>query len=87
MGVFESLGAAIAKYVVPPIIDAITAEFAKHTPELVKAVVAAVMTVGTQLAGDEIDHITDILPGTVDDAVVDPIVRQVLDWLNPFKKP
>lgn len=85
--VWETVGAAIAKYVVPPIVDAITAEFEKHTPEIIKAVVAATMTVGTRLAGDQVDTITDLIPGSIDDAVVDPIVRQVLDWLTPFRKP
>lgn len=82
MGILESLGAAIAKYVVPPIADAIAKEFERHTPELVKAVVAAVITTSASIVGKEVDQITDLIPGPIDDAIVDPIAKRVLDWLS-----
>ena len=88
-GTFEkiwiSIGTAIGKYVVPPVVTALREEIQKQMPEMLKGVVAAMLTTGTTLLQTTTDEITDLIPGDVDDAIVDPIVSRVMDWLNRFR--
>ena len=51
----------------------------------VEGVVAAVVTTGTTLLRTTADEVTDIIPGPVDDAIVDPIVSHIMDWLDQFR--
>jgi hypothetical protein len=61
------------------VIDTVQAEIEKRIPALTAALVTAV----TQAAGNAIvrgeDKVTDMIPGTLDDAVLDPIVKNAMD--------
>lgn len=62
------------------ITDAIRAEigaqFAYWMPKLIDQVVTAIAVGGAQAASDGVDHATDLIPGELDDQILDPIAEQ-----------
>ena len=64
-------------------VDIIQAELAEQVPVLVKAAVEAGVKAGTELASNGVDKITDLIPGQLDDQIIDPLVKGILgDFLN-----
>lgn len=80
-GKIEELTPGLAKVVaeeaIPPIVDAVIAEFEKQTPQLVEAVVRAVATSMSDLMVRTEDRATNMIPGPIDD-LIDPLVKQVM---------
>ena len=56
-------------------------QFTKWMPTLMKATVVAVAQAAGQLTINTVDKVTDIIPGQVDDQVVDPIVKAGMEQL------
>ncbi|MCV7210518.1 hypothetical protein H7J75_17795 [Mycolicibacterium canariasense] len=65
--------------------DTIKKEIREHLPAIIEAVVKAVAETSAHLATDGVDKLTDVIPGDLDDKVIDPIVTNVLgSILNRF---
>lgn len=71
-----------ASKILPEITSAIGSEFAKNIPVLVEAAVRAVASGFANFAITTEDKVTDIIPGTLDDEIIDPIVKSVLGALG-----
>jgi uncharacterized protein (DUF697 family) len=65
------IATAVADKLIPVVVKAVTDEFARLVPLLVKAVVAAVAATARETGG----RITEAIPGDLDDR----ILREVLD--------
>ena len=85
MNIFATIGNAIWAKLEPRVdqllddtVELIRAELAEHVPALVQAAVAAGVKAGTELAAGGIDRVTDLIPGQVDDQIIDPIVGNIL---------
>lgn len=89
-GKIEELTPGLAKVVaeeaIPPIVDAVIAEFEKQTPQLVEAVVRAVATSMSDLFVRTEDRTTDMIPGPLDD-MIDPVVRDIMSKLFGTNEP
>jgi hypothetical protein len=93
VGFFESIGNAIAETLKPLLIekaaelldvvaDRIQAEIEKRLPVIIEAVVVAVTKTMGDLAVNGADRITDMVPGTLDDQIIDPLVRNVVEEIR-----
>lgn len=93
MGFLATIGDAIAEHLKPLVIekadkllelvaDKIQAEIEKRLPLIIEAVVLAVTKTMGDLTVQGVDKITDMVPGTVDDQIIDPLVRNVRDEIN-----
>jgi hypothetical protein len=60
----------------------IRAQFTEWFPKLIKATVVSMAQAAGQLTVNTVDKVTDVLPGTLDDRVLDPIVGQAFDALR-----
>lgn len=58
------------------------AKMAEWLPKIIKAVIIATTQAVRHIAVDSGDKLTDLIPGTVDDAVFDPLVKNVSDILG-----
>lgn len=72
----------IADKLFEPIGGIIEAKLDEWLPIIVKAVVVAVAQAAGQVTVDTIDKVTDIIPGELDDEIVDPIVANALEFLK-----
>lgn len=68
-----------AEVLIPKVMDTIADEFEKRIPALTAALVTAVTEAASRFAVDAADRVTDFIPGQVDDAIVDPIVKNAMD--------
>lgn len=66
----------------PELLGLVEAKFSEWLPKLTRVVVVAVAQAAGQITVDSADKVTDIIPGKIDDAVIDPIVRNVFDQLG-----
>lgn len=93
MGVWESIGTAIwnamlpwleSKWeeVKPKIFDMIGKQFEEWMPKILKTVLVGTAQAAGQLTVNTADRVTDWVPGTVDDAIIDPIVEQGVQKLR-----
>lgn len=57
-------------------------KFDEWLPKVMKAALVGAVKGGGQIVVDGTDKVTDIIPGEIDDAIVDPLVRQGMDFLN-----
>lgn len=57
-------------------------EIVAQTPNIIRAVVTAIAETGGHLAEDTVDKVTDAIPGTLDDDILDGIVGNVLNRLG-----
>lgn len=64
------------------IIATITDQLKDWLPVIVKTVVTGIAQSAGQLVVNTTDKVTDIIPGHIDDDVIDPIVTNVLDKLG-----
>lgn len=65
--------------------ETIKAEIREHMPAIIEAVVKAVAQSAGQIAVTGVDKVTDMIPGDLDDKIIDPIVKNVLgDVLKRF---
>ena len=62
-------------------------QFTKWMPTLMKATVVAVAQAAGQLTVNTVDRVTDIVPGDLDDRVLDPMVGQAFDALRRLGLP
>lgn len=62
----------------------ITDELKQWLPVFVKTLVASVAQAAGQLVVNTEDKVTDIIPGQLDDKILDPIVRPVLDQISQW---
>lgn len=56
----------------------------KYLPLLIHAVVQAITESAIKLSAEGADRLTDAIPGTLDDQVIDPLVKSILDKLSEF---
>lgn len=93
MGFLATIGDAIAEHLKPIVIekadkllglvaDKIQAEIEKRLPLIIEAVVLAVTKTMGDLTVKGVDHVTDMIPGQLDDQIIDPLVRNVRDEIN-----
>lgn len=68
----------------PKILEFIKDEFQKWMPQIIKAALIGAVKGGGRVVIDAEDKITNIIPGKLDDAILDPIVG---DLVNDFTKP
>lgn len=61
----------------PELTDAATAAIKAEMPGIMHAVIVAITTTLMHTAVTGVDHITDAIPGPVDDAIIDPIMQQI----------
>lgn len=66
----------------PKVVKLIEEKFDEWLPKIMKAIIVGTAQAAGQITVNTTDKVTDIIPGNVDDAVIDPIVRQGMDWLN-----
>jgi len=66
----------------PKIIKAMDDNMDVWMPRIIKAVIIATVQAVRGIAVNSEDKLTDLIPGTVDDAVFDPIVKNVSDLLG-----
>lgn len=66
----------------PKLIDAVGAKFDAWMPKVIEAVVVAVAKTGAGIAKSATDQITDVIPGELDDQVVDGFVNSIFDQLG-----
>lgn len=64
----------------------IRAQFAYWMPQVISAVVEAVAATGARAVSDGVDKATDLIPGTLDDQLIDPIAEQVPTWVGGVLK-
>ncbi|AAN01763.1 hypothetical protein SEA_POTATOSPLIT_11 [Mycobacterium phage PotatoSplit] len=69
----------IAQALLPIIAKQIADEFGKHVEPLTKALVTAVTEAAATGAERGADKLTDYIPGTLDDQIIDPIVKRGLE--------
>lgn len=72
--------------IIPPLVDAVIAEFEKQMPMLIEAVVRAVATSMSDLFARTEDRATDMIPGPIDD-IIDPLVKQIMSGLFGTNEP
>lgn len=60
----------------------IRAEFTSWLPTFLKAIAVGMVQSAGQVVVNTEDRITDIIPGPIDDAVIDPMVERGLDVLG-----
>src|SRR5690349_9091079 len=77
-----NLAEAKAQELLPKIIDTINAEIEKRIPALTAALVTAVAQAVSGAVVRAEDKVTDIIPGPLDDAILDPIVKNAMDIFN-----
>jgi hypothetical protein len=74
----------------PKLRDLLVDLFKEWMPKLMEATVVAQLAAAEKLASGTVDKITDAIPGTADDKLIDPIVSQVFgspivrDFLGGF---
>lgn len=90
MGFLDTIGNAIWTNLEPRVNkllddaqEMLRQELAERVPVLVQAAVAAGVKAGTELAASGVDKVTDLIPGQLDDQIIDPLVKGILgDFLN-----
>ena len=68
----------------PKVFEFITEQFNEWMPKIIKAVVVSVAQSAGQLTVDVADKVTDVIPGQVDDYVVDTITDRAREALRQF---
>lgn len=71
-----------AAVLIPRVADTIQSEIEKRMPMLVEACVVAITKTMGELAVNGVDRLTDMMPGTLDDQIVDPLARNILDEIK-----
>ena len=66
----------------PKIIKAMDDNMNVWMPRIIKAVIIATVQAMRGIAVDSEDKLTDLIPGPVDDAIFDPIVKNISDVLG-----
>jgi hypothetical protein len=68
----------------PKILAFIQEQFTEWMPKIIKATVVAVAQSAGHLTVDTVDKVTNVIPGDLDDQVLDGMVTGVLDQLRRF---
>lgn len=66
------------------VIDKIGDEIEKRIPAMTAALVTAVTEAVGQMAIDGVDKVTDVIPGQLDDEILDPIIERAVDIFRQF---
>lgn len=69
---------------IPELTDAVSAELQKQMPIMIHAVIVAITTTLAEAATRGVDNLTDLVPGQLDDQLIDPIMQQIRDKLGGF---
>jgi hypothetical protein len=92
MGFLATIGTAIAEHLKPTLIEKangliadVTAtikteaqeQIRQHMPAIIEALVKAAATGGAQAVTGGVDKATDLIPGTLDDRVLDPLASSI----------
>lgn len=71
----------VGRVLLPPIVAAVQEEVRaamdRYLPLIVEVIVRTITESSIKLADKGIDKLTDIIPGELDDQIIDPIVRDV----------
>lgn len=70
---------------IPKVVQAINDNLDAWLPKIVKTIIITISQYGGQLLEDTNKKITDIIPGQMDDAVLDPIANTVGEILKQIK--
>lgn len=73
---------ALVKAESQQILEAIKAELKTWVPIFIKAIITGIAQSAGQFVVNTEDKITDIIPGQLDDKVLDPMVNNALDKLS-----
>lgn len=76
------IAGCLAAILIPPLADAIKTEVQKQIPVIIHAVITAVAESAGQLTVDSLHKVTDVIPGYLDDDIVNNIVTNVLGKLG-----
>ena len=86
--IFDLIAAQIWKYLEPKLEkklqEFVKTAFEQWMPVVVKSVVVAVSQSAGQLVVDSADKVTDIIPGKVDDVIVDTLVERTREALSQW---
>ena len=74
--------AFLERNVLQPIRAEIKEEFEKYMPLIVEVIVRTMTESAIKLAAEGTDRLTDLIPGELDDQIIDPIARQITDRLG-----
>jgi hypothetical protein len=72
----------VDKWIIVPLRETIQSEIRAQTTALVKTIVVAITETVGEITVKEVDQITDMIPGQVDDHIVDGFVTKVFDRLH-----
>jgi hypothetical protein len=72
------------KILVIQVMDAISKELEDRIPAMTAALVTAVTEAVAQVAVQGVDKITDVIPGQLDDEILDPIVARAVEIFRQF---
>lgn len=72
----------LAAIIIPPLAQAVRDEIGKQIPTIIHAVITAVAESAGQLTVDSLHKVTDVIPGHLDDDIVNNIVTNVLGKLG-----
>lgn len=68
----------------PEIFKFIKDQFSEWIPQILKTIIVGMSSAGAQLTVNTADKVTEIIPGQVDDYVVDTIVDRAREVLGPL---
>ena len=66
----------------PKLEKLISDKLSEWLPAVMKAALVGAVKGGGSVVVDSTDKVTDIVPGELDDKIVDPLVKQGVDFLN-----
>lgn len=66
------------------VMDGIAKEMENRLPAMTAALVTAVTEAVSQMAVQGVDTITDVIPGQLDDEILDPIIARAVDIFRQF---
>lgn len=66
----------------PQILRMVETKLEEWLPKILKTIIVGVAQAAGQITVNATDRVTDIIPGPVDDAIIDPIVQTGMDLLN-----
>lgn len=66
----------------PEVFRIIREQFDEWMPQVMKAALVGAVKGGGEIVVDGTDRVTNIIPGEIDDAIIDPLVKQGMDFLE-----
>lgn len=72
----------LGRVLLPPIVAAVERKFDEWMPKLAKVLIVAAAHTTTKTIVDVENKVTDLIPGELDDQVLDPIVADIMTRAN-----